>query len=499
MSRHDRMSDAWRAHFDGRPARRPEGVVTQGPAGGAHRDAALSLAESSPALPDAGWVPRADEGAGHGPGGDIEARDAEARDIEARDVAARDIEEAGSGIVAERLARVGRAVSTFVGPLVIIDFLLGVAYLGAGYPVTPALPGYMAGTAAVIVVAMFRRKTLRVTGGGIMAAVAIFMLGYLIVVSIHMGQPWTQRILKFALFIILSAVLATGRINIRSFVIGLGAGAVVNAALYYAGLTPNNYPPYLSGFYLDKNVAGMYYAVWGALGLGIFRGRAMWLWFATSGGLCFLTGSRTALASYIGAVAWFTMRNRVGISYRVLLGALGMSILLWAVDNIAELQAFGDRTGTDWYRRQIEIAMQAKVDITPWYGLGLNEGQVVIGHRPQWFHDSYSQAFVEGGYLNLWVVVGVFVLLGIGLFDRRLHISRELLAAEGAIISVLVCAWKLGEALMTVPAFVVLGVAIAYRLGTPVERARDAEQLYAEAMERHGTSAPHPMLEEVAR
>ena len=34
----------------------------------------------------------------------------------------------------------------------------------------------------------------------------------------------------------------------------------------------------------------------------------------------------------------------------------------------------------------------------------------------------------------------------------------------------MVCAWKLGETLMTPAAFLILGIAVAYRLGTPIER-----------------------------
>lgn len=472
MSRGDGLSQAWREHFAAQGA----GVV--------ERDRQDESGERA-VRPPQGWAPVASRptflgGGAHletGPGGGPEAP---------------------GGAVNERLARVGRSVATFVGPVVMLDFLLGLAFMFAGYPVAPALPGFMVAAAAVVGVAMFRRTTLRVTGGGLMVLVAVSTLGYLIAVSMHNGQPWTQRILKFVLFLLLSVILATGRLNIRSFVIGLCAGAFINVPLYYAGIAPDNYPPYLSGFYGDKNVAGMYYAVWGALGIAVFRGKTLWVWIAASGMFCFFTGSRTAMAAFIGAVAWIAMRNRVGVSYRVMLGALGMSALLWAVDNIAEVQAFGDRTGTDWYRHQIERAMQAKLDVTPWYGLGLNQGQAVIGHRPQWFHDSYSQAFVEGGYLNLWVVVGAFVLLGVGLFDRRLHISRELLAAEGAMIALLICAWKLGEALMTVPAFVALGVAIAYRLGTPVEQPRGSEDRYEEAMERHRVQSAE-LLEEAPR
>lgn len=397
-------------------------------------------------------------------------------------------------VVARALGAMGHLTASFWGPVVVLDLLLGLSLMWAGYPLTATLPGSVAFAAGLVVVAAFRRPTLTVRGGGLLLAMAVGMLGYLVAVSVINGQPWTQRIEKFALFVLLAAALATGRVNIRSLVVGGCLGALVNVPLFYLGLAPNNYPPFLTGFYGDKNVAGLYYAVWGALGLLVWRGKTAVLWVLTSGVFLFLTGSRTSMAAYIGALGWFVLRNRVGVAYRVVIGAIGLVTLLWAVDNLAESSAFGDRTGTDWYRHQIEIAMAAKVAITPWYGLGLNQGTVVIGQRPQYFHDSYSQAFVEGGYLNLWVVVGVFVLIGAGVLDRRLHISRELLAVESAMIALLVCAWKLGETLMTTAGFLVLGIALAYRLGslrsTPDEAFRRSKRTGPVAWSLDAASAP---------
>lgn len=394
------------------------------------------------------------------------------------------VHDAPTGALERRLLAVGHSVRTFAGPIVLLDFFLGLLFMWAGYPVTASLPGGVLATLVVIAVGVFRPSTLKIRGGSLLFLLGLALLVFLVAVSVFNGQPWTQRIGKFALLLLLCAILATGRINLRSLVIGGCAGALVNVPLFYAGLTSNNYPPYLTGFYGDKNVAGLYYAVWGVLGLMAFRGRVLSvLWVLTSFGFLFATGSRTSLAAYIGALAWLAFRNRVGVSYRLVYAAIGLSTLVWAVNNLAESEVFGDRTGTDWYREQVELAMQAKVAITPWYGLGLNEGQVVIGTRPQWFHDSYSQAFVEGGYLNLWIVVGAFVLLGVGLLDRRLHITRELLVAEGATIAMLVCAWKLGEVLMTPAAFLILGIAIAYRLGSPIERGEEWAWQHLEFMD----------------
>lgn len=422
---------------------------------------------------ESAWSPHLREAGGSTPraGGDAIRSHVEAGDAASVAGARRSIHDAPTGALERRLLAVGHSIRTFAGPIVLLDFFLGFLFMWAGYPITASLPGGVFASIVVIAVGVFRPSTLKVRGGSMLFLLGLGLLSFLVAVSVLNGQPWTQRIGKFSFLLVLCAILATGRINLRSLVIGGCVGALVNVPLFYAGIAPNNYPPYLTGFYGDKNVAGLYYAVWGVLGLMAFRGRVLSaIWVLASFGLLFATGSRTSLAAYIGALAWLAFRNRVGVSYRLVYAALGLSALVWAVNNLAESEVFGDRTGTDWYREQIELAMQAKVAITPWYGLGLNEGQVVIGTRPQWFHDSYSQAFVEGGYVNLWVVVGAFVLLGVGLLDRRLHITRELLVAEGATIAMMVCAWKLGEVLMTPAALLILGIAIAYRLGSPIER-----------------------------
>lgn len=110
--------------------------------------------------------------------------------------------------------------------------------------------------------------------------------------------------------------------------------------------------------------------------------------------------------------------------------------------------------------------MTAKTHVTPWYGLGLNQGFVQLGpDRTAFFHNSYQQAFVEGGWPFLLVVIVAFVVIGLGVFDRRVKIPPVLLRLEGGVVVLLVCAWKLGEVFMTLGAFLLLGLCIAHRLG----------------------------------
>lgn len=383
----------------------------------------------------------------------------------------RDTDERAAGSLPGHLARVGRPIATFLGPVVVLDAVLGFSLMFVMHNVTPKLPGGLLTALAVALVGAVRRPVLTIQWGGLLALCTTSILVFLVVESMHNHMPWAQRITKFVILAVASATVATGRIEPRSLIAGGGFGALVNVLLWMAHVAPDPYHPYLTGFYGDKNVAGMYYALWGILGLLLFRtNRSRVVWGALFAALLFATGSRTAMGGYILALLWVLLRNRVGLTFRLVLSALGFWLLTYAVKNFAESSAFGDRQGTDWYRHQIELAMAAKVAVTPWYGLGLTQGVVTLGGvRDAFFHDSYQQAFVEGGYPFLWGTLILFVVVGLGLFSSRVRVPPPLLISEAGIIVILVCAWKLGEVFMTLGAFLTLALCIAYRLGRDID------------------------------
>lgn len=300
-----------------------------------------------------------------------------------------------------------------------------------------------------------------------MVLVAIGLYSFLVVVSILQHMPWEQRTLRFVIILAVAAAVAARRIDTRSLIVGAMTALVANVPAFYLGLVPNNYPPYLTGLLGDKNVAGMYYALFGLLGLLVTRGR-YWSagWLAFSGTAVFLTGSRTSISAFVLALAWLALRNRVAPLIRWVLTAFGVWVLIFVETTFARIGMFADRTGTDLFREQIEVAMADKVAATPWYGGGLNQGFVMLGGvRRMWFHDSYLQAFAEGGYVFLGATLIAFVVAGLGLFSPKLRVGRELLIAEAGIVTVLVCAWKLGEVFMTTGAFIALGIAVGARFG----------------------------------
>lgn len=352
-----------------------------------------------------------------------------------------------------------------------LDFLLGALLVLTNYTVGPA-PFGVTLSALIIAVAACRRPQVHVRWGGILYVLGLALFAYLIWVSIRQGQPWAQRSFRFFLILTVAAVVAQRRVDPVSFFAGASITPLINAVAFYAGLAPNNYPPYLSGFYNDKNVAGFYYALIGILGLLAIPRRWTFPWLAFSGCLLFLTGSRTSLMALALAVAWLLLRNRLGTTFRLVATAAGVWLTILIETQFARVGVFADRVGTDWYRAQIDAATEIKVGYTPWTGLGLNEGYVELsdGSRPL-MHDSYAQAFVEGGYVFLFATILAFGVLALGLLSPRRAVPRPLLLAEAATVVVLVCGWKLGEVFMTTGAFIVLGLAIGTRFGEPPRNA----------------------------
>lgn len=368
------------------------------------------------------------------------------------------------------------AVVEYWSQVRLADFVCGALIVFASWTIAlPVPPGVLVALVISAWAACVRPRW-SIQWGGVLMLTGVLLFGYLVLVSMVNEMPWSQRVTKFVLLLCLAGAFAQRRIDVRSFIVGTMTMSVLNVVLFYAGATPNRYPPNLTGFYDDKNVAGMYYALFGLLGLLVTRGRywsAGWLLF--SGTAVFLTGSRTSISAFLLALAWLALRNRVSPLVRLILTGAAVWLLVFVESTFARIGMFADRTGTDLFRTQIEQAMADKVAATPWYGGGLNQGFVILGGvRRMWFHDSYLQAFAEGGWVFLVLTLVAFVVVGLGLFSPKLRVSREVLIAEASIVTVLVCAWKLGEVFMTIGAFIALGVAVGARFG----RERTQAQLW---------------------
>ena len=293
-------------------------------------------------------------------------------------------------------------------------------------------------------------------------------LGYVSFVSLtHESSSgafdWQRRLLRLLLATLLIWIIASGRIHIRSAIVGYITALLVNVPLYYAGLTPDNYKGYLTGHLLDKNVSGLAYCVFGLLALALARRRAEIILtiiiFAT---ILWLTGSRTSMAAFSMGIIWIVLAKRLPVWGRLVLGLLIYLALGILTEDYSQSSQFGNRAGSDWFRTQIDAASQVKVENTGIFGRGLGEAYVYLHHDNKvWlFHNSYWSALVEGGWPWMLLVVGISVFCLVRPFSNASQWSRDEVYIQGAGIALLVCAQRLGEVFYTWMWAVCVGYAI---------------------------------------
>ena len=265
-------------------------------------------------------------------------------------------------------------------------------------------------------------------------------LGYLAFVSLtHESSSgafdWQRRLLRLLLATILIWIIASGRIHIRSAIAGYVTALLVNVPLYYVGLTPNNYKGYLTGYLLDKNVAGLAYCIFGLLALTLARRRAeIILTIIVFAAILWLTGSRTSMAAFAMGITWIVLAKRLPVWGRLVLGLLIYLALGILTEDYSQSSRFGDRAGSDWFRAQIDAASQVKVENTGIFGRGLGEAYVYLHHDNKvWlFHNSYWSALVEGGWPWMLLVVGITVFCLVRPFSNASRWSRDEAYIQGA-------------------------------------------------------------------
>lgn len=331
----------------------------------------------------------------------------------------------------------------------LIDALLGTVLLYAYLLPGPIAAGIVA-MALLIGLSITRRP--RYDLGPLGWAVGALFLAVAYAVMISLSGPdlslfgWEQRAARLVAVIVFATALVTGRIHYPSIIRGVGVGLVANALLFYAGIAPAPYGSALSGYLLDKNQAGLAYAVIGILLVGVLRHR--WEHLAVLGlfgALIWQTGSRTSLAALACGVIWFLARPRLAPVYRLGLGALMAYGLTFVEENYAQAGEFADRVGSDQLRERINEAASLKLQAAPWWGQGLGEAWVPLPQGNFLFHNSYWALLLEGGWFYACTFVGLMVLIGIRPFRRGAPPSALALSAEAGAVTTLVCALSLGE------------------------------------------------------
>lgn len=332
---------------------------------------------------------------------------------------------------------------------------------GFGVPGLPVvIPGSDLAAVALVGIAIFRRPQRGMGASTWLIPFAIILLGYLAFGSMYNDVDWSRRLFRICIMFALVGSLISGRLDLISGLKGLGVALAINALLFYLGMAPNNYGGTLTGFLGDKNVAGLYYCLIPLLMFACVAKKSHQLLCVSTGALAvFLTGSRTALAAYAFALIWIVFARRTGPVFRVLLGtALGYA-LQYLENNFARVWIFRDREGSDLLREWIEQATVEKAERAPWYGLGLSESYVDIGNRKWFFHDSYLALYVEGGWIMLITIVGIYFWIGL---RPKLGIPRtnQAVIVEAVTVALLVCASKLGEVFLSLPGFLLIAYAL---------------------------------------
>lgn len=348
----------------------------------------------------------------------------------------------------------------------IVDFVLGM-FIVERVAFVASLPTAQIAILLLVVIATFRRPTRPLGMARWFPWLAGAALTYAVVVTLTAGiDPW-RRAANLGILMLMAGFIASGRIDAGSVIKGLWTGLVINAALFFLHIAPDDYSGRLTGFLQDPNAAGLVIAV-GSI-LMTLTVPARWARFVVlligAAGLL-ATGSRTSLAAYICAVVWLASTRRLGRGFQILLGALVASAFAWANNSLADdVSALAGRTGSDALRSRIDTASTAKFFDAPWHGFGLAQGTVQLDGSTWFFNSSYQDLVVEGGFLLAIAVIVWFVLAGFGMRARASVIGIQTWDSRAIAAATLVlffCATRLGEAFFSPTGFLLLGVGLAH-------------------------------------
>ena len=381
--------------------------------------------------------------------------------------------------VGSRLRSETAGVLSSVGKLRIPELVLFFGLIFEGSMFGLPIPLNQVVIVGIVLLAITRRP--QVDLGRLQMLVPLLVIGlfYLAMLSMfteatEFAFDWERRLLRLGLTAVFLLVLASGRIDLRSGLAGLATGMILNAIAFYLGLAPDNYGGVLSGFFMDKNVAGMAYAIVGVLVLAVVDRRwvkvALVLVFAA---MVWLTGSRTSIAAMVAGVGWILIAPRLPVIGRWIFGLLIYLGVDLVSEDYSQIGVFSNRVGSDLLRSRIDAASEVKVDGAGFFGMGLGEAYVSFPDDPgsRWlFHNSYWSALVEGGWPWLLLVLGITVVFALRPFETRL--TKPELAVQATAVTVLICAWRLGEVFFTLQWALVVGAAIWFWANARQERDR---------------------------
>lgn len=371
----------------------------------------------------------------------------------------------GQKTVGQHAREVGQRAKVEASQVRIPEFLL-FASLIYGQPVPGMGLPFNQLMVFVIVAYALTRKVIFSTGNWSRLFILFgAILSYIALVSVfadpsEYAADWTRRWLRLAVTTLLIYVIAVGQIHLRSAILGYSAALVVNAALFFAGLAPDDYGGYLTGYLADKNYAGLVHTLFALLIMTAYTKRWQQVTvFLISCALLWTTGSRTSLGALAFAYLWILVAPRlIPVAKAALLGILWW-LLGFLTEDYAQAGVFGDRVGSDELRERIDMMSWAKVQETGFFGQGLGEAYAydMTDQRTWFFHNSYWSAFVEGGWPWAVALVAITLFVAVRPLSKNLGWNKYQVIAQGLGIALLVCALRLGEVFYTLPWAICMG------------------------------------------
>lgn len=371
----------------------------------------------------------------------------------------------GQKTVGQHARELGQRAKVEASQVRIPEFLL-FASLIYGQPVPGVGLPFNQLMVFVIVAYALTRKVLFSTGNWSRLFILFgAILSYIALVSVfsdpsEYAADWTRRWLRLAVTTLLIYVIAVGQIHLRSAILGYSAALLVNAGLFFAGIAPDAYGGYLTGYLADKNYAGLVHTLFSLLIMTAYTKRWQQVTvFLISCGLLWTTGSRTSLGALAFAYLWILVAPRLIPVVKVALLGVFWWLLGLLTEDYSQAEVFGDRVGSDELRERIDTMSWAKVQDTGFFGQGLGEAYVydVADNRTWFFHNSYWSAFVEGGWIWAVALVAITLFVAVRPLSKNRGWNKYQVIAQGLGIALLVCALRLGEVFYTLPWAIAMG------------------------------------------
>ncbi|WP_424464637.1 hypothetical protein [Pseudoclavibacter helvolus] len=339
----------------------------------------------------------------------------------------------------------------------------------------------------LVAIAAFRRPTRTLAGAHWYPAICIGILAYLGVVALltGLGPEDISRMGRIGLLMAIAGFMATGRISTESGFRGILVALVINVPLFYAGIAPDNYGGLLTGYLGDKNVAGLTYAVFTVLLLVLTTKFWPRLLIIVGGAACVvLTDSRTSMAALTAGLIWLVLAPRIGPFFRALLAAGLYAAFDFAERNLAQTGAYAARSGSDELRDRIDAASLEKVQAAPWYGSGLGEGTVEVAGDTWFFHNAYWGLWIDGGAPFTIAVLALCAFAGFQFLAKGKPTPGARIV-EAAMVTLLLCSFRLGETFFSIPGFLIIGVGLSIYLQRHAQWTLDENSRTAHELSEH--------------